>query len=1089
MIEISSFITNDQSSLADIIKNLSSKVENCYFLVGYFYFSGFSEIYKELKDKNLKILVGMDIEKEMGTLFKEVYRLEHEYSSHSMLKQRFYESLVEFVNNSDYFESVKNQEAFRIFLEKIQNGTLEVRKTMEPTHAKMYIFEFSDSEKIALATPGFVVVGSSNLTYSGLRGQNEINAILRDPAYFRDAKKIFDDLWSNSVPVIDENTLDEFEEKVLKKIWIDKVPDPYLLYIRVLHEYFESVKMKMEYLPSQITSNKFYDLKYQIDAIERALAILKQHNGVIIADVVGLGKSIIASTIAHVLRMKTVIIAPPHLRENWEMYIMEFDFAGRFFSSGKLEEALRFVERDNDEKLIIVDEAHRYRNENTETYSLLHRICQGNKIILLSATPFNNAPSDILSMLKLFQIPAQPTIKQWGNLQTLFHEFQAEFRRAKNSQDYDKLKKISDEIRYIISPLVIRRTRLDLMNIKEYSSDLKAQGISFPEVQDPVILNYDLGDLKDLYLETLEKIAPINSERSDYFMATRYKPITYIKNIKSYRERLAEFFGTEDFEIIQQNISEFMRKLLVFRFESSMYAFRKSLESMIRATEIMIRWYNLGKVPIYKRGGIVDPEQIFDSDEFKDDEELMNSEVFIEKVQELENKGYFFIDSREIKKGFQEDLEKDLKVLKKIYTDWFGEGKKLKDPKLEHFKEHLATLLAENSNRKMVVFSQYADTVDYLYNQLKSEFRVIRYTSKNANKSCQKIIREEFDASAFDQGNNYQILLATDAISEGFNLNRADVIINYDIPYNPMRVVQRIGRLNRIGKRVHDKIYIYNYFPTSIGESETSLGKVATAKIHMFNYLFGSDTKTLTSEEELISYFMEEYRKNESDSLSWDVKYLNELNEVKTYKSDIYKKALELPERVRVKIKNSGREGAIFFIKRNGMYSFEYTKDENTCETLTPEDGLKIFKEMTRKESEKTDEYLEKLYNVLTAKSLIGTDRTKLEGYQKKFIEYINYYIDYFVKDKEVISYLESLREATKYSALPEHLIRQGRKILSIHDKPTKEVILKKIHELKKLIPHEYVQGILRGVSKMTNADRMIILIEEFENETQRYKR
>ena len=147
-------------------------------------------------------------------------------------------------------------------------------------------------------------------------------------------------------------------------------------------------------LPAEITRNKYINLKYQIDAIRRSLDILQRHNGVIIADVVGLGKSIIASAVAHNLNLKTVIIVPPHLRYQWEDYHNEFEFHARIYSSGKIEQALEEIDKD-EEKLIIIDEAHKYRNALTTDYANLHKLCQRNKVILLTATPFNNRPQDV----------------------------------------------------------------------------------------------------------------------------------------------------------------------------------------------------------------------------------------------------------------------------------------------------------------------------------------------------------------------------------------------------------------------------------------------------------------------------------------------------------------------------------------------------------------------------------------------------------------------------------------------------------------------------------------------------------------------
>ena len=270
--------------------------------------------------------------------------------------------------------------------------------------------------------------------------------------------------------------------------------------------------------PFDITDGKFFNLKYQTDAIQLALKSIETHNGTIVADVVGLGKSIIASTIAHNLRLRTIVISPPHLRSGWDAYKDEFGFTGTVFSSGKISEALTHyndLKKPDEQFLIIVDEAHRYRNEYTEDYAMLHNLCQGNKVVLLTATPFNNDPADIYSMLKLFQIPTKSTLKTVENLSIEFRDLINQYKELRELQRQGKLSKqdvknetakIARTIRSIIGPLVIRRSRIDLQQIDTYKDDLKKQKIEEVIPQGPIELSYDLKELKDLYLRTLNLI-------------------------------------------------------------------------------------------------------------------------------------------------------------------------------------------------------------------------------------------------------------------------------------------------------------------------------------------------------------------------------------------------------------------------------------------------------------------------------------------------------------------------------------------------------------------------------------------------------
>jgi superfamily II DNA or RNA helicase len=236
------------------------------------------------------------------------------------------------------------------------------------------------------------------------------------------------------------------------------------------------------------------------------------------------------------------------LTKQWEGYAFDFNVQAKVFSRGNMERVLeeyRTFRRPNEEWLIIVDEAHAYRNEYTKDYAILHEICQGNKVLLLTATPFNNKPEDIYTMIKLFQIPSKSTLKTVDDLGAAFRELirnyedMAEAQR-KNTMTEAEIKaesqRIAKQIRSIISPLVIRRSRLDLDEIPAYKADLKAQKIQTVIPEDPVSLTYNLGDEKDLYLRTLAKISPSAEEKLEhkddetfvYYKSARYKPSSYL---------------------------------------------------------------------------------------------------------------------------------------------------------------------------------------------------------------------------------------------------------------------------------------------------------------------------------------------------------------------------------------------------------------------------------------------------------------------------------------------------------------------------------------------------------------------------------
>ncbi len=916
------------------MKDIIPTTKELLFLVGYFYFSGFKEIYEPLEDKKAKILVGLDVDVDYKKFIEYEDLNTKKHFSKEELRKRFVEHLVKLFNDTDFFDNKEKQKAARVFFEKIRDGSLELRKTLKSNHAKLYLFKNSDDHSENGRNPGSVIIGSSNLTASGLGNQFEINVIIRDKDDFERMEKLFSNLWNESV----ELSKTDFEQKILPRIWFEKLPDPYLLYIRVLDEIFNRTKDEKVSFPSKITKDKFLDLEYQKDAIDQGIKIIKKHSGVIIADVVGLGKSIIASAIAYNLRMKTIIIAPPHLKQQWEDYRYHFDFNGKFFSSGKLEDALKFVKQDQEEKLIIIDEAHRYRNEETQDYAILHKICQSNKVILLTATPYSNKPDDIFALIKLFQIPTRSTLRTVDNLSSKFSELVRKYKEiSKKSKKRDltndpEIQKIGSEIRDIISPLVIRRSRIDLKTIKKYSQDIEKQSIKFPYVHDPEVLEYYLGDLKDLYIKTLEKIAP-SDDKQNGFIGARYKPVIYLKNYESYKGKISKTFEMDEelFKQSQMNLADFMRRHLVRRLESSMKAFEISLNNMIKSTEKILDWHEkLGLIPIYKKGNIISPEDLSPED-LQDYEtegmtlfNLENSSNHWNKFDSLRKKGYEFIESKELKVEFERDIRKDLDLLKKIYNEWnewFSNKKQ--DPKLEYFKEFLNES-NKNFKGKIVIFSEFEDTVEYLYNNLKNDFKVISYSASEKYKV--EKIRDNFDASSDNKKSEFDILIATDAMSEGVNLNKANVIFNYDIPYNPTRVIQRIGRINRISTKVFDNIFIYNFFPSDVGEKETNVKHISTFKLSMIQAILGEDTRILTPEEKLNAYFYDKYKETEEEK-SWDVEYINFINEIKTNSPDLLQKAREIPKRVKIRRNvDKGKKGVVVFGKKSGEYVFKIGK-------------------------------------------------------------------------------------------------------------------------------------------------------------------
>lgn len=1080
----SSFITNKEKFLSDIINGILPKTDAVDILVGYFYFSGYMQLSEKLKDKQIRILVGLDADLHITNYIREVEAIRSKFVSRNAIKEEYYKQFVRLFNDSDFLDTAEKLEQFKMFYGKILDGTLEIRKTLEPCHSKMYLFAYNNMMNEDGELPGVLITGSSNLSYQGLKGRLELNARFNDKQDYEEGIRIFDELWDTSVAVVDKDNLDEWNTKVMAHIWYDKIYSPYLMYVRVLKEYFNIPSSDNILTPYDITEGKYSNLRYQTDAVQMALNALNNHNGAIIADVVGLGKSVIASTIARNLRLRTIIVCPPHLYKQWESYRDEFGFTATVFSAGKIEDAVSHYQelaKDGEQFLIIIDEAHRFRNEYTQDYALLHNLCSGNKVLLLTATPFNNQPADIYALIKLFQIPSHSTLKTVENLGASFKDLINKYRTLREEQREGKATEedvktevddIAKKIRSIISPLVVRRSRLDLQEIPEYANDLKQQDIQLVLPNDPEELEYDLSGLKELYLSTLDRISKSEGGNDSVyrFKAARYSPALYIhENLKEKLAKELEAKTGVKFNLLigrQTNISSFMRHLLVARFESSVAAFQASLEYMIRSSEHMLKWIGKrNKIPVFKKGNLPDVDAFYESSE----DGMQEIEDLFEKY---EAKGFFEIDMKYVKDDFVTDVKADIQLLKNLREQWFGKDNTItEDPKLDSFIRIIRKQIKDEPNRKLVVFSEFADTVNYLGKALvDAGLPVMKYTSADATSANKDCIRANFDAGLKSslQKNEFHILVATDAISEGYNLHRAGAIFNYDIPYNPTRVIQRIGRINRINKKVFDKLYIYNYFPTDVGEAETRTKEISTLKMAMIHAIMGEDTKALTKEEELQAYFKERYRKefSRSEEASWDTPYRKLLNSLKG--TEAYDKAMELPHRARTaRSVEKSQKGVLMFGRKGNDFVFKIGNTANVPAMISAEEAISLF------EAEKDEQPVDLSHDFDMVYQRVKTSLFCNDVTSRNEKELINASdkIKILIKNQLLPKdYLADLMQVIKADALSGYEIRY---INQLAPKDAAKLPLK--------ISVEYLTRIINMQNKADDSEETLILSEELQ--------
>ena len=1029
--------------------------------VGYFSLSGFFELYPWLKDSKIKILVGMKFMRHNMGQSEDPPSGEEELTDKYFTKdlegpvddiaKAFEKQTIFEINHFDVCNTSDKKSMLQRFFYKLDDGSLELKQHFIHSHSKIMIITNNKTNKKLL------VVGSSNFTKSGLDEKIQRNTSEYFEVGFEGEKLIGDDVkikkvrsrtsefcsyWDDDRTTTRIERVEDirFEQSVEAKSHGFNEPDPLDIYVRILkelnkHDVDENFKK-----PSELKST-FNDLKYQLDAIKKGLSIVEQHNGVLIADVVGLGKSIVASLIAYNLKQKynsdskhvvISIITPPTLRNQWENYSNLFRLDAKIESIGKLDNHKKMLDTiENYEHIVIIDEAHRFRNENVELYEKAKLICVGAKVILLSATPFNNSPSDLFSLIKLFQLPGASTIRSVDNLMNEFIHLIKTYKEvrekiSKNSknallksseQNIDikqryasQLESINVKLKDILRPITIRRSRLDLERIDSYKKDLVSQGISFPKVNDPEILEYDLSAHLEMYKDTIPKLS-INISDSkntdevdpDTFNGFRYNPTTYLT--PTGRLKFGEDIGrdrVQQYEAAQNNVSKHLRRLLVRRFESSVYSFEKSLNNFINSYRHILKIIeDYGVIPISKKRS---PEDILnllydqttdlrinrlvnEGDDFED-MSSPDTEDFSDNVEESlssddESKylDKYELTGQELAKSFRktresEDLEllpigylkseyvgylkNDLHILEELNKEWFEKSTiKKDDPKGKFIFKTLEQKLLEFPERKFIIFSEFADTVEGLYEYIQKQnsksIKPFLYSSSLRTAERFDTLLSNFDAGLddSDQSDDFNVLIATDVISEGYNLHRADSIFNYDIPYNPTRVIQRIGRINRINKKVFNELFIYNFFPTDHGEAETRTKEISTLKIQMFNEILGDDTKKLTSNEELKQFLAESFNEtnilkdpSESEFDQIEREHINYWEQVKDNRS-IMEKADAVPFKTKCLREANSKDltGKVLF-GRVGKEDFKfqvYNNETNSIQTIPHEQGLQYF--------------------------------------------------------------------------------------------------------------------------------------------------
>jgi superfamily II DNA or RNA helicase len=902
------FFTNqDDNSLLKkfegVFKNIES-IRHFDALVGYFRTSGYFKVRPFLdKIPKIRILVGINVDQ----LIKKYHDKGQLYLENpEETKSEFLEEIIKNIQEADYDEVT--EKGIIQFIEDLISGKIELRAhPKKKIHAKVYIFRPASFNEYA---PCEVITGSSNLTDAGI-GSNpdsnyEFNVSLRDYEDVKFATEEFERLWGESVPILHAEA-----ETIKRKTYLRDDFTPFELYIKMLIEYFGK---RVEYDPYNIDlllPDKYMRLKYQSDAANQGYAIMMKHNGFILADVVGLGKTIIACMVIKKFiyengtHSKILVVVPPALEANWRRTTEDFQIKNHFEfitigSLGKILDENDYSYSNADKfDLIVVDESHKFRNDYTDMYLALQEICKKprsrpsengdarKKVILISATPLNNRPQDIENQLYLFQDKRNSTLENIRNLQEYFKPINEQYKKlaAEKTLNIKKLKSLFQKLRNdVVEPLVIRRTRTDIEKNEEYLEDMKSQGLIFPKVNNPISLFYELdGKLANLFYETVSLITSLDEygNETDGLGYYRYRAIEFLVN-----EEDKKIYG--NVQSISGRLSAIMKTLLVKRLESSFFAFTQSINRFQRAIDNMIEMFENDRVFIAP-----------DLDINKLLEDGLSYDQIEEKINEKGGNNKEFKKSAFDKK-FLDLLKSDKAKVDELVLGW---REIEKDPKLQAFSDKLKTEFFKskkhNPSGKLVIFSESKETAEQLSEQIRKDFkfRVLTVSAEN-RKTLENVIRENFDANLEEEKwkNDYEIIITTEVLAEGINLHRSNVIVNYDVPWNATRLMQRIGRVNRIGSRA-EQIFVYNFYPSAHGDEQIKLVNNALRKLQSFHTAFGEDNKifSLLEEKGEGALFGNKIQMEESEILN----YLNELRDFKKKHPKRFAEISKIPNKAR----------------------------------------------------------------------------------------------------------------------------------------------------------------------------------------------
>ncbi|MCD6161682.1 MAG: helicase [candidate division Zixibacteria bacterium] len=896
-------IDNRNTKLAQELNKQLDFADKAKFAVGYVYLSGLAAIQDKLravdndgsyKIKELRLLIGN------ARTHKTIEEIAQKYRSDDGIakeidKQRYHsdtvlgkierkkgivrDALDDFRSSvSETDQTDTNESLIKLLGEMIKTQRLKIKVyTKSRLHAKAYILDFKNPQP---NSKGIAIVGSSNISLAGFTNNTELNVYVHDNGENHDAlTDWFNILWGEA---------EELSDDILTEIqssWAEYEATPYDIYMKTL---YTLVKDRLE---GEDSSEILFDSKiikdladFQKEAVRSLVGIIKKYGGAFAADVVGVGKSYIGAAVIRQFRksegVEPLIICPKTLEKMWQSYDDNYNLNAVILPMSMLKEGdednwnfLLTDERYKNRDFVLIDESHNFRHSSPQRYKILQDFLHTGqkKALLMTATPRNKSARDVFNQIKLFHpnditnIPINPP-----NLREYF-------KRIDSNDDNPEI--AISLFRALLQHILVRRTRNYILRFYGYDSKTHSE-------VDP----YNFDD----YIKGKKRAYILVGGKHRYFPKRNIGTVSYsIENTYSgLYAKIRHCFGKAKFNykgkpIIGQltyarfalwhyvqkdrqkvkpykdlhragiNLRGLMRVMLFKRFESSVYAFRMTIERMLNIHQAFLTSLENGIVPAGE-----DAQNILYTADLYSEPELLDA------LQEAVQSKNYNIDDFDIER-LKSHIEHDLYILQDI-KDMVNET--VIPPERDDKLQTLMKLLNNKTlkNRKALIFSESAETVKYLYDNINEDKKPEIQNASSGRENKDRLVKL-FSPKA----NNYtlrkndveiRIMVSTDVLSEGLNLQDCDNLINYDLHWNPVKLIQRFGRIDRIGSE-HDQIYGYNFLPETELDKNLNLHEIVHNRIQEIHDTIGEDAEILDNTEQLNPEAMYAIYKGESDKL------------------------------------------------------------------------------------------------------------------------------------------------------------------------------------------------------------------------------